>query len=59
MEQKAAELKDYEKILGGEKLSDEIIQKYRREEEENSHLEVFCLVVENESHFENCRFSEL
>ena len=59
MEQKAAELKDYEKILGSEKLSDELIKKYRRKEEENSHLEVFCLVVENESHFENCRFSEL
>lgn len=56
VEQKAAELKDYEKILGGEKLSDELIKKYRREEEENSHLEVFCLVVENESHFENCHF---
>ena len=56
VEQKAADFKDYEKILGGEKLADELIKKYRREEEENSHLEVFCLVVENEAHFENCHF---
>jgi len=47
---------EFRKICSDENLDEEIIQKYRREELENSHKEVFCLVVENGSRFENCHF---
>jgi len=50
------ESKELQRIITGEGLSDELIQKYRREENENSHEELFCLAVESESVFENCHF---
>ena len=55
-EKDTTELADYEKIISGAKLTDEIIEKYLREELEDNHLEGFCLVVKSESRFENCHF---